>query len=75
MLLFLLNCRDCRHLDLEHLLEVFEKHFFCILTFINRLLHSFFKMPALKTLDPELIHVEIIHGDDGKCGKISSISL
>ncbi|XP_006028705.1 lysine-specific demethylase 3A isoform X1 [Alligator sinensis] len=25
------------------------------------------EMPALKTLDPELIHVEIIHGDDGKC--------
>lgn len=29
----------------------------------------FFKIPALKTLDPELIHVEIIYDNNGKCGK------
>lgn len=28
-----------------------------------------FKIPALKTLDPELIHVEIIYDNNGKCGK------
>lgn len=27
------------------------------------------KIPALKTLDPELIHVEIIYDNNGKCGK------
>ena len=27
------------------------------------------KIPALKTLDPELIHVEIIYDNSGKCGK------
>uniref|UniRef100_A0A8C4V5B2 Lysine-specific demethylase n=1 Tax=Falco tinnunculus TaxID=100819 RepID=A0A8C4V5B2_FALTI len=27
------------------------------------------EIPALKTLDPELIHVEIIYDNNGKCGK------
>uniref|UniRef100_A0A8C9ERQ4 Lysine-specific demethylase n=1 Tax=Pavo cristatus TaxID=9049 RepID=A0A8C9ERQ4_PAVCR len=30
------------------------------------------EIPALKTLDPELIHVEIIYDNNGKCGKNKS---
>lgn len=62
--------------------EVFKLHLyhsiwnkrFQVITSISNWLCVFlflFKIPALKTLDPELIHVEIIYDNNGKCGKSS----
>ena len=52
------------------LTELISGMFLSVFKFPSIFVLFIFKIPALKIVDPSLIHVEVVHDNFGTCGKI-----